>query len=85
MQVSSGRAEFGDVLRAYLAIMLAAMGLAQAHMDFPHVANAKSAIKRIFPLLRRVPVIDASNPDGLTPIEVRNKYVYLLRLHGQGL
>ena len=35
------------------------------------MGNAAGAVRRIFPLLRRVPAIDASDPGGLTPHEAR--------------
>lgn len=69
-QILSGRSDFKSVLQSYLAVMFAAMGLAQAQMDFPHVANAGGAVKRIFPLLWRKPAIDAANLVGLTPVQV---------------
>ncbi|GFH32187.1 uncharacterized protein HaLaN_31367, partial [Haematococcus lacustris] len=56
-EVQQGLTTFGDMFTAFMAILLAAMGLAQA----------KAAVGRVFPLLDRQPAIDAASPQGLAP------------------
>lgn len=50
--------------------MFAAIGLSNTQLEFPAVASAQDAVKRIFPILGRRPAIDAASPEGITP-EVR--------------
>ncbi|GFH32811.1 uncharacterized protein HaLaN_32092, partial [Haematococcus lacustris] len=56
-----------DMFTAFMAILLAAMGLAQAGVAFPDLGKAKAAVGRVFPLLDRQPAIDAASPQGLAP------------------
>ncbi|GIL71759.1 hypothetical protein Vretimale_808 [Volvox reticuliferus] len=58
---------FDDSLKAFMAILLAAMGMAQATMAFPDLANAKSAVQRIFPIIDRKPTIDSFDNTGAKP------------------
>uniref|UniRef100_A0A7R9VCA0 Uncharacterized protein n=1 Tax=Chlamydomonas euryale TaxID=1486919 RepID=A0A7R9VCA0_9CHLO len=67
LELESGRATFEEMLTAFLAILLAAMGLAQSTVGFPDIGKAKGAIQSVFPLIDRVSKIDASKPDGLKP------------------
>lgn len=39
IEVSSGRTDFNSMLKAFLAVLLAAMGLAQAQAGFPDVGK----------------------------------------------
>ncbi|GIL45935.1 hypothetical protein Vafri_3054 [Volvox africanus] len=58
---------FDDSLKAFMAILLAAMGMAQATMSFPDLGNAKSAVQRIFPIIDRKPAIDSLDEAGAKP------------------
>jgi ATP-binding cassette subfamily B (MDR/TAP) protein 1 len=66
-EINHGWTDFQDSLRSYMAITLAAMGMAQATRTFPDLGNAKSAVQRIFPILDRKPVIDSSSEGGKQP------------------
>ncbi|KAL6762783.1 MDR-like ABC transporter [Haematococcus lacustris] len=66
-EVQQGLTTFGDMFTAFMAILLAAMGLAQAGVAFPDLGKAKAAVGRVFPLLDRQPAIDAASPQGLAP------------------
>ncbi|KAG2490598.1 hypothetical protein HYH03_010991 [Edaphochlamys debaryana] len=66
-EIHHGWVNFDDSLKAFMAILLAAMGMAQASMAFPDLGNAKGAVQRIFPIIDRKPAIDSSSPDGAQP------------------
>lgn len=66
LEVESGRATFDEMLKAFLAILLAAMGLAQSSMGFPDMGKAKAAVGNVFPLIDRESLIDASSDLGNT-------------------
>ncbi|GLI63941.1 hypothetical protein VaNZ11_007082 [Volvox africanus] len=59
--------DFDKSLKAFMAILLAAMGMAQATMSFPDLGNAKSAVQRIFPIIDRKPTIDSFDEAGAKP------------------
>ncbi|GFH06183.1 uncharacterized protein HaLaN_00773, partial [Haematococcus lacustris] len=66
VQVSSRRASFEDMLKSFLAIVMAAMGIAQAQLGFPDLGKAKDAVKSIFPIIDRKSQIDSSSQEGVT-------------------
>ncbi|GFH13375.1 uncharacterized protein HaLaN_09249 [Haematococcus lacustris] len=66
VEVSSGRVEFEGMLKSFLAILLAAMGIAQAQIGFPDIGKAKDAVKSIFPIIDRKSQIDSSSQEGVT-------------------
>ncbi|KAG1679148.1 hypothetical protein FOA52_000503 [Chlamydomonas sp. UWO 241] len=66
VDVNAGRSTFNDMLVAFLAILLAAMGLAQSMVGFPDIGKAKSAVQHVFPLIDRQSRIDASKDEGQT-------------------
>ena len=66
-EINHGWTDFEGSLKAYLVIMLAAMGMAQATRTFPDLGNAKAAVQRIFPIMDRKPVIDSSAEGGKEP------------------
>lgn len=41
----AGRTDFDGMLKAFLAILLAAMGIAQAQIGFPDIGKAKTAVQ----------------------------------------
>ncbi len=53
LDINSGRSTFDQMLKAFLAILLAAMGLAQSAAAFPDLGKAKDAIGHIFPIIDR--------------------------------
>ncbi|KAK9846492.1 hypothetical protein WJX81_005240 [Elliptochloris bilobata] len=53
-------ATFGDVLKVFFAIVLAAFGLLQAQLAFPDLTKAQSAVQRVFGVLDRHSKIDPS-------------------------
>eukprot|EP00775_Hariotina_reticulata_P008041 gene8041-8236_t len=67
LEVTSCRATFDEFLKAFLCVVFAAMGLAQAQMSFPDLAKAQSALQRVFPILDRKPQIDSSSTQGDAP------------------
>eukprot|EP00887_Chlorella_sp_A99_P002677 scaffold6.g2677.t1 len=60
--------KLSDELQAFFAIILAAMGMAQAQLFFPDVAKGKSATQRVFSIVDRVPLIDAASAEGAQPL-----------------
>ncbi|GLC41172.1 hypothetical protein PLESTM_001163200 [Pleodorina starrii] len=66
-ELKNGWVDFGNSLKAFMAILLAAMGMAQASLSFPDLGNAKSAVQRIFPVIDRKPVIDSFDEGGAKP------------------
>jgi len=66
-ELSHGWVDFEGMLQAFIAVLLAAMGLAQAGVGFPDVGKAKAAVDRIFPIIDRVPKIDSSSEEGARP------------------
>ena len=61
-EVSSGRATFENMLKAFMSIVFASMGVAQAMVSFPEIGKAGPAVQRMMRLLY---------PDGST---VRAEY-----------
>ena len=54
-----------------MAILFAAMGMAQAAMGFGDMGKAKSAVQRIFPIVDRKPIIDMdANDESQVPDKV---------------
>ena len=51
-------------LQVLFAILLAALGIAQAQMSFPDITQAAAAIDRVFGTIDRTPTIDASHSAG---------------------
>ena len=47
---------------------MAAIGMAQAQVYFPDVAKGKLATQRVFSVVDRQPLIDASDPSGIRPV-----------------
>jgi hypothetical protein len=61
-------------LQVLFAILLAALGIAQAQMSFPDITQAASAIERVFATVDRTPSIDASAAKGdLTNAKVQKQ------------
>lgn len=50
--------------QVFFAIFLAAMGAAQAQLFFPDVAKGKAATQRVFHIIDRQPLIDATSQVG---------------------
>jgi hypothetical protein len=50
-EVSSGRATFENMLKAFMSIVFAAMGVAQAMVSFPEIGKAGPAVQRMMLLL----------------------------------
>lgn len=50
-EVSSSRATFENMLKAFMSIVFAAMGVAQAMVSFPEIGNAGPAVQRMMRLL----------------------------------
>lgn len=75
LEVDSGRASFRDMLMAFLAVVLAALGIAQSQVGFPDLGKAKEAVQRIFPIMDRQSKIDASSPEGDVPPSVKGELV----------
>lgn len=50
-EVSSGRASFENMLKAFMSIVFAAMGVAQAMVSFPEIGKAGPAVERMMRLL----------------------------------
>lgn len=50
-EVSSGRALFENMLKAFMSIVFAAMGVAQAMVSFPEIGKAGPAVQRMMCLL----------------------------------
>ena len=46
------------------AILLAALGIAQAQMSFPDISQAAVAIEHVFGTIDRKPAIDIGNEEG---------------------
>ncbi len=51
-------------LQVLFAILLAALGIAQAQMSFPDITQAAAAIDRVFGTIDRTPTIDVSDSAG---------------------
>lgn len=51
-------------LQVLFAILLAALGIAQAQMSFPDITQAAVAIERVFGTIDRSPSIDISDDKG---------------------
>ena len=49
------------------AILLAALGIAQAQMSFPDISQAAVAIERVFGTIDRKPAIDMGGGEGVGP------------------
>eukprot|EP00879_Flechtneria_rotunda_P003779 GHRR01004019.1.p1 GENE.GHRR01004019.1~~GHRR01004019.1.p1 ORF type:complete len:1293 (+),score=472.26 GHRR01004019.1:779-4657(+) len=67
LEVSLCRSTFEQFLKAFMCVLFAALGLAQAQVGFPDLAKAKGALQRVFPIIDRTPAIDSSSPDGEAP------------------
>lgn len=52
------------LLQVLFAILLAALGIAQAQMSFPDITQAAAAIERVFGTIDRTPSIDARDSAG---------------------
>jgi ATP-binding cassette subfamily B (MDR/TAP) protein 1 len=67
---SSALSCFADIMQAFFAIFMAAVGVAQGQLYFPSVARGKAASERIFRILDRQSAIDSadSNGDRLTEV-----------------
>lgn len=50
-EVSSGRASFENMLKAFMSIVFASMGVAQAMVSFPEIGKAGPAVRRMSRLL----------------------------------
>jgi ATP-binding cassette subfamily B (MDR/TAP) protein 1 len=59
------------MVQAFLAILLAAMGLAQSAAGFPDLGKAKTAIQHVFPIIDRKSKIDVSDGKGLVPANLQ--------------
>uniref|UniRef100_A0A7S0R4U3 ATP-binding cassette transporter n=1 Tax=Chlamydomonas leiostraca TaxID=1034604 RepID=A0A7S0R4U3_9CHLO len=66
-EISRGLTDFEGMYKSFLAVLFAAMGMAQVGATFPDIGKAKAAVGRVFPLIDRVPAIDASSPEGEAP------------------
>ena len=60
-------------LQSFMAVLMAAMGIAQAGTLFPDIGKAKAAVGRVFPILDRVPSIDVTSEEGETPATVKGE------------
>jgi len=58
------KGDAGRVSQVLFAILLAALGIAQAQMSFPDITQAAAAIDRVFGTIDRKTTIDSSSDDG---------------------
>ena len=65
LEISRGNSSFEDALRAFFAVFMAAFGFAQAQLYFPDVAKGSAVTQRVFSVIDRTPLIDASFEGGI--------------------
>eukprot|EP01134_Creolimax_fragrantissima_P004039 CFRG4039T1 len=65
--VGNGEITFDQCLKSLMAIMFAAMGLAQTSSFMTDTTTAEDAARKIFMVVDRVPQIDVSSNEGLKP------------------
>eukprot|EP00892_Ulva_mutabilis_P010381 jgi/Ulvmu1/7715/UM039_0021.1 len=75
--VEEGEMDLQSMLTVFYAILLSTLGLGDAQMAFPKVASGKKAVARVFRVIDRPSLIDASKPDGERPDEASKGQVAL--------
>ena len=55
---------FGDSFAVFIGLVFGTIGAGQAEAFAPHYVQAKWAVRRLFALLDREPLIDAYSEDG---------------------
>ena len=73
LDITRGYSSFEDALKAFMAIFMAAMGIAQAQVYFPDVAKGRAAVQRVFSIIDRQPLIDGTDPEGYRPSSCAGK------------
>lgn len=81
LEVYAGRSNFDDMLKAFLAILISALGIAQAQIGFPDAGKAKAAVQVIFPIIDRKPLINAADESGERPEAMRGEIELQVRVH----
>ena len=61
---SVAHANFQNIFRVFMAIVIGSMGIGQAGAFAPNYAKAKVSSNRIFALLDRKPLMDSYSEDG---------------------
>lgn len=64
--VVDGEMEAGDVLAVFFSVMIAAMGVGQSSQVTPNIAKAKGAAFNILEVIKRTPLIDTKEGEGIT-------------------
>ncbi|WVQ86009.1 hypothetical protein IAT38_008177 [Cryptococcus sp. DSM 104549] len=71
--VVQGHADSGIVINVFLAIIIGSFSMALLTGDIAAVPQACGAAAKLFQTIDRVPLIDSSSSEGLTPAEVHGK------------
>mmetsp|Transcript_13373 Transcript_13373/g.23679 ORF Transcript_13373/g.23679 Transcript_13373/m.23679 type:complete len:1466 (-) Transcript_13373:839-5236(-) len=62
-EIYHGWVVFDHMLKSFMAILFAAMGMAQASAGFGDIGKAKGAVNRIFPIIDRKPLIQFNDAE----------------------
>jgi ATP-binding cassette subfamily B (MDR/TAP) protein 1 len=63
----------GDIVLVFFSVVIAAFSLGQAAPSLSALNNGRAAAGKIFAILNRKPLIDASSEEGLRPNEVKGR------------
>lgn len=75
-EIRAGRMSGAEVINCFFALIIGAFSLGQGMPHFSALANAQGAAFKVFGTIDRVSPIDASNPGGEKPTEVKGEIVF---------
>jgi ATP-binding cassette subfamily B (MDR/TAP) protein 1 len=65
--INEGRANAGEVINVFLAILIGSFSLALMAPEMQAITHGRGAAAKLYATIDRVPEIDSSSPDGLKP------------------
>ncbi|WVQ70592.1 hypothetical protein IAR50_000111 [Cryptococcus sp. DSM 104548] len=71
--VTQGRANSGTVITVFMSILIGSFSMAMLAPEMAAVTKARGAAAKLYSTIDRVPPIDSSSPDGLTPQTVHGE------------
>ena len=70
LEISRGISTFGESIKAFFAVFLAAFGIGQAQINFPDVAKGGAATRRVFAIIDRPSGVQKSLDEGFRPTTI---------------
>lgn len=69
--IKENSSNFGDVMKSFMVLIITALSIAETLALAPDIVKGSQALKSVFRILQRKPVIDPNNPDSNIVTDIR--------------